>query len=91
MSRSSALAGIVLLACCLTACGKRYKPESTPPTPPLVDCDAGPAELLPDAPKTDQELAEWARKVAGAYEAEAIKRAEVRACLTRLREAGAIR
>ena len=59
--------------------------------PPRVDCEAGPASLIPPIPARQAQEAEWIVEVLGLYSGEVEKRKAVRQCLQDLRDQGAIR
>lgn len=61
-----------------------------PPAPPRIDCQAGPAALLPPIPPL-VEMDVWAAAVIGIYQGEVTKRQAEHACLDQLRDKGVIR
>lgn len=65
------------------------RPESAP-TPPRVDCEAGPSQPLPPVPPLWW-MDTWAIEVMGIVEAEYSKRAQEHACIARLKKDGVIR
>lgn len=81
----------LLSASGLTGCAKNLKRPDAAPTPPLVNCDAGPAALIPPIPEDPAQEAEWILTVLGLYEGEIEKRAAVMACLAGLKREGVIR
>ena len=88
---SIATALCLLSASGLTGCAKSLKRPDAAPTPPAVNCDAGPAALIPPIPEDPALEAEWILAVLGLYEGEVEKRAAVMACLAELKAEGVIR
>lgn len=80
-----AVAGLSLLG----GCSKTVSTRPTPP--PVVDCEAGPASLIPPLPDNPAAEAEWIVTVLGLYEGEVVKRKAVRQCLQDLKDKGVIR
>lgn len=76
----------VLLMSCASS-----PPVVIEPTPPRVDCEAGPANLIPPIPTDHRAEAEWMAQVMGLYQGEVEKRKQVRECLRDLRRRGVIR
>lgn len=70
-------------------CSKTVSTKPTPP--PVVDCEAGPASLIPPLPDDPAAEAEWIVTVLGLYEGEVTKRKAVRQCLADLQAKGVIR
>ena len=66
-------------------------PSSVRTDPPRIECEAGPASLIPPLPDTQALESEWIVTVLGLYQGEVEKRKAIRQCLAELREQGVIR
>lgn len=85
----TAIALCLLAVSGLTACKQASTRPETAPTPPLVACEAGPAETIPPIPDL-WGMDAWAAEVLGIIEREYIKRGAEHACLANLRTQGVI-
>lgn len=81
----------LLIAAGLTGCATKSNVRASAPTPPEVNCSAGPKALIPPKPDDPALEAEWIVQVLALYEGEAEKRAAVMACLAELKRKGVIR
>lgn len=88
---STALCLLLLTALALTGCGSSWRGLVREPTPPRVNCNAGPASEIPPIPADPVEEAVWIVRVLGLYEAEVTKRRLEHQCLDELRANNVIR